>query len=129
MAYEVEEIEAEALKAIKENDITFFDDICLYVEPSRATLYNLELDKLDTIKEALRKNKLKIKAKMRKNWQQHDSPVLQVAAYKLLAEDEELKKLTMNKFEHSGENGKPIENNHQHTVIFKKMNGGDSTNL
>jgi hypothetical protein len=109
MAYDKEQVEQEILQAIESQEITFFDDICLYVEPSRATLYNLKLDELDTIKEALRKNKLRIKARMRQKWQKHESPALQVAAYKLIAEDEELKKLTMTKFEHSGENGQPIQ--------------------
>lgn len=128
MAYDKDDIEVQALKAIQEHDITFFDDICLYVEPSRATLYNLKLDELDTIKDALRKNKLRIKAKMRKNWQQHDSPVLQVAAYKLLADTEELAVLTMNKVqaEHTGKDGAPIETENKHIVEFRKMNNGST---
>lgn len=123
MAYDIEQVTKDVLHAIKQNEITFFDDICLYVEPSRATLYNLKLDELDTIKEELRRNKLLIKARMRQKWQKHDSPVLQVAAYKLIAEDDELKRLTMNKFEHTGENGKAIETENKHIVEIHDFSG------
>jgi hypothetical protein len=107
MAYDKSEIEQKAIEAIKDNELTFFDEICLFVEPSRATLYNLELDKLDSIKESLAKNKLKKKNKMRKKWEDSDNATLQISAYKLLATDEELEKLTVNnnKNQHSGELG------------------------
>jgi len=107
MAYNKEEIEKEALEAIAKNFLTFFDDVSLFVKPSRSTLYNMELDKLDTIKEALNRNRLEIKRQMRQRWQKHDSPVLQIAAYKLIAEPEEIEKITVSKVqnEHSGSIG------------------------
>lgn len=128
MAYDKEEIVGKALKAIEENNITFFDDICLYVEPSRATLYDWELDKLDTIKEALGKNKIRRKKKMRDKWEESDNATLQIAAYKLLAEPEEIERITVSKVqsEQSGPNGGPIQTENRHVVEFHDMSNGDT---
>lgn len=109
MAYKKEDIEEKALEAIKEHRLTFFEEICLFVEPNRATLYNLGLDKLDTIKEALANNKLAAKKKMRNNWVDSDNPTLQIAAYRLYSTDEELAKLTSSKHEFTGKDGGPIK--------------------
>jgi len=53
MAYSTKQLEKEILKAIKENNLMFFDDIQAYVEPSNKTLYNHKLQELQTIKSAL----------------------------------------------------------------------------
>lgn len=110
MAYDKDEVAQQALAAIEENEIAFFDEICLFVEPSRATLYNLELDKLDIIKEALAKNKLKKKRKLKKKWEDSDNATLQIAAFKLIADDDEMARLstTINKNEHTGKDGKDL---------------------
>lgn len=109
MAYDRQKIEAKALKAIEENELTFFDEICLFVEPSRKTLYEWEMHKSDIIKEAIEKNRVKKKNKMRNKWGESDNATLQIAAYKLIAEPEEIDRITVNKFEHSGKDGGPIQ--------------------
>lgn len=128
MAYDKEAVEKEILDAIEKNFITFFDDITLFVEPSRKTLYDWKLHESDTIKEAIRRNKLEIKRQMRQRWQKHDSPVLQIAAYKLIAEDEEIAKITMNKVELSGKDGAAIQTENKHVVEFRKMNNSTPEN-
>lgn len=103
--YDRNELVTKVLRVIEEEKLVFFDDIAAFVEPSRATLYNMELHDLDTIKDALDKNKLARKLKMRRNWESLDSAPLQIAAYKLMATDDELEKLntSYNKNENSGE--------------------------
>jgi hypothetical protein len=130
MAYNKTEIEAKAIQAIKENELTFFDEITLYVEPTRKTLYEWELHKSDNIKEVLEKNRLTRKKKMRKKWEDSDNATLQIAAYKLIADDEEIAKITMTKTsnEHTGKDGNPIQNEIKHVVEFHDFTGtGNNT--
>jgi hypothetical protein len=57
---------------------------------------------VETIKSELGKNKIKAKRKMRNKWSESENATLQLAAYKLIAEKEELDALTMNKLDHAG---------------------------
>lgn len=82
---------------VKENKLTFFSDIALFVEPALSTLYEWELEKSDVIKAELAKNKLATKRKMRNKWEESDNATLQLAAYKLVADRDELNALTMNR--------------------------------
>src|SRR5687768_14600230 len=118
MAYDKEKIEAEAVKIIEKEKLTFFNDLQIYLEPAMSTLYEWGLEKSESIKKALAINRLSQKKKMRINWQDSDNPTLQVAAYKLLADDEELIKLTSSKHELSGDKGGPIKTENKHIVEF-----------
>lgn len=106
VAYKKKDLERLALKAI-ENDqtIVFECDIVQCLPCSRATYYNHGLDKLDTIKEALDRNKSAIKQSLRKKWYDSDNATVQIALYKLIGSDEETEKLngSKQKIEHSGE--------------------------
>lgn len=95
MPYDKEKITQEILEAIEKEEITFFDDICLYVLPSRRTLYEWGLHNSHDIKEALDKQKMKFKKTMRRNWIKSENATLQISAYKLMATPEELASLTM----------------------------------
>jgi hypothetical protein len=98
MPYDIDEILQKCLKAIEEHKCTTFDEMCLYVKPCRSSLYNWGLDKMDDIKEAIAKQKVSAKSRMKKNWQREDAaPALQIAAFKLMADDEEFSKLITNK--------------------------------
>ena len=46
MAYNPKDLEIKALEAIEKNKLFFIDDVCAYLPCTRATFYNLELDKL-----------------------------------------------------------------------------------
>jgi hypothetical protein len=95
MAYNPKELEKKALEAIEKNKLFFIDDVIAYLPCSRATFYNLELEKLDTIKDALTKVKTEIKVSMRSKWYKSENPTLQMGLMKLIASPEELKQLSM----------------------------------
>lgn len=95
--YNQEEILAKCLQVIKDEKLTFFNDLAIYVEPTMATLYLWEFEKLETIKSELAKNRLSSKKKMRKKWEDSDNATLQIAAYRLIAEKEEIEALTISK--------------------------------
>jgi hypothetical protein len=99
MAYNKEELIASAIEAINKNKLFFIDDVICYLPCSRATFYNLELDKLDDIKDALTKVKTEIKVSMRSKWYKSDNPTLQMGLMKLIASQDELKQLSMQHIE------------------------------
>jgi hypothetical protein len=95
MAYNPKELEKKALEAIEKNKLFFIDDVIAYLPCSRATFYNLELEKLDTIKDSLTKVKTEIKVSMRSKWYKSENPTLQMGLMKLIASPDELKQLAM----------------------------------
>ena len=97
MAYDKDKIIADILELIPKEEITQFDEITLFVEPSLRTLYEWQLHELQPIKEAINKVKIGSKKKLRKNWKDSDNPTLQIAAFKLMATVEELEALTLTK--------------------------------
>ena len=95
--YNREEIKAKCIEVIKEEKLTFFTDLVIYVEPALSTLYEWELEKSEDIKKELSKNKLLSKKKMRCKWEESDNATLQIAAYKLIADKDEISALTISK--------------------------------
>ena len=90
-------LEQKALKILeKKPDIYFTSDLAEEMGIARATFYNNNLDKLDSIKDALLHNKRIIKRGLRNKWYQSDNATTQVALYKLLADDDELARLNNN---------------------------------
>lgn len=83
-----------ALKAIEEYNLLFIKDIIAYVPFCRSTFYNDGLDKLDSIKSAIDKNRINTKHALRGKWYKSKSATLQIALYKLVADEEELRRLT-----------------------------------
>ena len=100
-AYDKDELEAIAIAAIDEHGLVFFTEVCAYLPCSTSTAYNYELEKLETIKNALTAQRVSRKVAMRKNWLQSTQPALQLGLYKLLATPEELAALSMQHIDHS----------------------------
>lgn len=108
MAYDKEKVFKEVIKAIKDNNLKHFDYIEGFIDPCTKTLYDLfpvESDELHSIKSELSLNKISSKNKMVNKWEESDNPTLQIAAFKLIATEEEKQSLSTNwqKNEHSGE--------------------------
>lgn len=96
--YDKDDVLNQCLKAIEDYKCTDFKEMSLYVKPTRQTLYNWGFDKLDILKDAIEKQKITAKSRMRKNWQDPEAaPALQIAAFKLMADDDEFDKLITNK--------------------------------
>lgn len=83
--------EKELLKIIKERKIMFFSHAFAYTSFSAATAYNHNLEKLDTIKEALAKNRASGVTYMLNKWIGSDNATLQIAAMRIIS-DEELRR-------------------------------------
>lgn len=110
MAYDKKKIFEEIIKAIKDNKLKHFSHIGNFIEPDIKTLKewdwdNGECSECTTIKKELAFNRISSKIKLVNKWEESDNPTLQIAAFKLIASDEEQKALSTNyqKTEHSGE--------------------------
>jgi hypothetical protein len=97
MAYDREDVIMQALRVIDDEQITRVTDLVAYLPISRATFYNWELDKLDVFQEKVNEIKISLKNKMKRKWIDGDNPALQIAAFKLIAEDDEVDKVTLTK--------------------------------
>jgi hypothetical protein len=85
--------EDELLRVIGDKKIAFLNHSFAYTSFSSSTAYNYGLEKLETIKEAINKNRVSAKNYMLNKWIGGDNPTLQVAAYRLLSDSEEHRKL------------------------------------
>ena len=100
-AKNMENINTEHEKAILEtrekHPIFSFKDIFVYYKGcSRATAYNHNLDKLDSIKEALYSNKRKGVSTMLSKWINSPNATLQLAAMRMICDQEEHRSLNQN---------------------------------
>jgi len=86
----------QAKEVIVKHKLFFIDDICAFLPISRTTFYDWGFDKSDELKELLETNRVSLKVSMRSKWYTSNAPALQMALMKLIATDEELRKLSMN---------------------------------
>ena len=85
------------LEAIQKHPIFCFNDIFVYYqECSRATAYNHNLDKLDSIKEAIYKNRRKGVTSLKAKWLKSENATLQLAAMRLICDADEHRALNQN---------------------------------
>jgi len=91
------EHEKAILETIAKNPIFKFKDIFVYYKGcSRATAYNHNLDKLDSIKEALYSNRRKGVSSLLAKWLASDNATLQLAAMRMICDTEEHRSLNQN---------------------------------
>jgi hypothetical protein len=94
MAYDKNELIRLSLEAIEQHQLVFIDEVVTFLPCTRATFYNHELDKLDEIKEALNNVRVNTKSQLRNKWRDSDNAALQIGLMKLMATDEERKRLS-----------------------------------
>lgn len=88
--------EREILEIIKTKFITKIKQIFSYYSGIQsAQFYNLGLEKSETLLKAMQDNRTKACQSLLSKWLHSDNPTLQMAAYKILCEDEDRKKLSM----------------------------------
>ena len=93
--------EEQLLEAIAKHNITFFSHCFAYVPFTATTAYNNKLDKLDTIKSAIEKNRVQAKNKMIAKWLESDNATLQIAAFRLMSDSDEHRKLNQSYTDHT----------------------------
>jgi len=108
MSYTVEMLEEIALAAIELEGLVFVQDIAVFLPCCRATMYNFGIDKLDSVRNALTKNKCTLKQALRRKWEKSDNATLQIMLYKLIADDFEFARLAGSKNEISTTGNQPV---------------------
>jgi len=93
MAYDGKELLKQSLKIIETEEVVFIEELVSYLPCDKKTFYTHKLHENPDIKAAMTKNKVSKKAKLRKKWFDSENATLQVALYKLLANEEELERL------------------------------------
>ena len=116
MAYKTAELEAKALEVISKEKLVFIHEVATFMGISRQTFYDHEIDKLDTIKDALNNNKETIKAGLRKKWYDSENATVQIALYKLIGTDDESDRINSQKNKVEVEGG-------VHVTIEKHVTG------
>lgn len=107
----IQELQEKALKILeKKKDIYFFGDLAIELGYNRQYLYDIGFspDKNDTLKTALEENKKTVKRGLRNKWFNNNNPTVQIALYRLIADEEELNRLNNSKIELTGANGTPL---------------------
>ena len=108
MAYDREKVYEQAKEAIVKHKLFFIDDIVAFLPISRATFYDWEFDKLDELKGLLEINRTELKVSMRSKWYKSNAPALQMALMKLIANPDELRRLSMS-FQDVTSDGKELK--------------------
>ena len=124
MAYDKEQIIEKALQVIEQENCTKISEVLLFLPISKQTFYDWELDKSDSIRGKIDEVKVRLKQGMKRRWMVSDNPALQIAAFKLIADEEEMEAVTTTKVKndntHSFKN-KPtinliVDGGKEHTV-------------
>jgi NhaP-type Na+/H+ and K+/H+ antiporter len=96
MAKTKEQHESEILVTIQKHKLMKIQHIFShYTDLKSSQFYNLELEKSETIKEAISINKTKAVSYMLNKWIASENPTLQISAFKVLCDEDERKKLSM----------------------------------
>lgn len=96
MAYKTEDLERQALEAIKQHNLFFIEDLVAYLPCDKTTFYTHKLNENHSIKGALEQNRIQTKNGLRSKWYKSPNASMQIALYKLIADDSERKKIAQN---------------------------------
>lgn len=97
MPYDTEELKQLALKIIPEQQCVTLEEVWLFLGITRGTAANHGLNEMHEIKEAVQREKIAVKNKLRRRWRDSDNATLQIAEFKLCSDDDELARLNTQK--------------------------------
>jgi hypothetical protein len=114
MAYDRIKIYNQALDLIEKKKLFFIEDVVTLLPCNKTTFYDffkIDSNELNTIKEALDKNKIDVKNGLRNKWYNGNNPLTQMALYKLIGTEEEYHRIASTKTENKNINiEKPLFN-------------------
>jgi hypothetical protein len=119
MAYKTEDLLATAIEAIKKNRLIFIEDIIAYLPCGKTAFYEHfpnETNNYHRMTDLLDQNRTELKVSMRSKWYKSNSPALQMALMKLLSNETELRKLSM----------QAIEQKVDSTIVWKETKNYES---
>ena len=99
MAYDRKKIFEQAKEQIVLNRLIFVEEAVSFLPIAKKTFYEwfpIDSNECNELKELIESNKISLKTSMRKKWYDSDNATLQMGLMKLIANPEELRKLSMN---------------------------------
>lgn len=99
MAYDKTKVFEQAKEMIVKHKLFFIEDIVSFLPCDKTTFYRFfppDSNEYNELKELLELNRVELKVSMRSKWYKSNAPALQMALMKLIATDDELRKLSMN---------------------------------
>jgi hypothetical protein len=99
MAYDRKKILEQAKEVTVKNKLFFIEDIVAFLPCDKTTFYRFfepDSNEYNELKELLEQNRVTLKVSLRSKWYTSNAPALQMALMKLIANPEELRKLSMN---------------------------------
>lgn len=130
MAYDKQDIFEKAKKHAENEELFYIEDIIAYLPCGKSKFYEFfpaDSEEMDALKAILEANKVKKKVAMRDKWYRSDNATLQVSLMKLLATEEELKRLAMNYNQNDNTHNGNL--NHTHKVDISKLSDEDLRKL
>jgi len=94
MAHNKKDIEKKALDAITKYKLIWVEEVVHYLPVSKRTFYNYRLHEMQTIKDAIEKNRVDLKVSLRQKWYQSDNATLQMGLMKLIGSEDEAARLS-----------------------------------
>jgi len=104
MAYDRVKIFEQAKEVIVKNKLFFIEDIVAFLPCDKTTFYRFfepESNEYNELKELLNQNRTELKVSMRSKWYKSNAPALQMALMKLIANEDELKRLSVTYNDHT----------------------------
>jgi hypothetical protein len=97
VAYNKDEIIKQALQVIEDEQLTRISEVICFIPIASSTFYEWELEKSEEILSKINEVKVKLKHKMKRKWSLSDNPALAIAAFKLIADEDEADALNTSK--------------------------------
>lgn len=101
----IKKLEKECIEAIKNNNLTFIDEIFIFIDVEPSQFYEAKLDETQVIKDAIEINRAKLKHDLRIKWFESTNATLNAALYKLICTEDEKRSLS------STGSSKQVQNN------------------
>jgi len=98
MAYDRKKVFEQAKDAITKHKLFFMDDVIAFLPCSKPTFYDYfrpDSNELNELKELMELNRIELKVSLRSKWYKSNAPALQMALYKLIADESELVRLSV----------------------------------
>ncbi|TAI48992.1 hypothetical protein [Flagellimonas allohymeniacidonis] len=110
MTYDTATLFEMATNETEKHNLFFIEDVVSFLPCSKSTFYKyipLGSNEMDKLKDLLGKNRIALKVELRKKWRESDNATLQMALMKLIATNEERKKLSQSYIDHTSDS-KPM---------------------
>lgn len=133
MAKKREQYESEILAIIEKHKICRINHIFgVYAGLSCSQFYNLELEKSESIKEAIERNRLKATQYLLQKWIASNNPTLQIAAMRLVCSKEEHQLLNQHYIDHTT-GGEKLQQNiivatEEGKALLKRLDESETNN-